>query len=99
MGLVPLLIAKLATLDVPPPDPGLVTVTIAVPAEAMAAAGMAAVNCVELTNVVATAVPPKLTTDEERKFAPLTIRVNAGLPAKLLVGDILEIVGAGIVET
>jgi hypothetical protein len=99
MGLVPLLIAKLTPLDVPPPGPGLVTVTAAVPAEAMAAAGIVAVNCMELTNVAATAVPPKLTTEEERKFAPLTVRVNAGLPATLLVGDIVEIVGEGIVET
>jgi hypothetical protein len=99
MGLVPLLIAKLTPLDVPPPGPELVTVTVAVPVEAMDAAGITAVNCVKLTNVVAIALPPKLTTEEDWKLAPLTVRVNVGLPAKLLVGDILEIVGAGIVET
>ena len=84
---------------------GLVTVTVAVPADAMAAAGTTAVNCVELTNVVATAVPPKLTTEDERKPAPLTDKINAGLPARLLLGDIVEIVtaagivGVGVVET
>jgi hypothetical protein len=93
------LIVKFTAFEVPPPGPGLVTVTVAGPAEAMAVAGIAAVNCVELTNVVATAVPPKLTTEEERKLAPLTDRVNAGLPATLLVGDIVEIVGSEIVET
>jgi hypothetical protein len=89
------LIVKFTAFDVPPPGPGLVTVTAARPAEATAAAGIAAVNCVELTNVVATALPPKLMTEEERKLAPLTDRVNAGLPATLLVGDIVEIVGSG----
>jgi hypothetical protein len=44
------LIVKFIEFDVPPPDAGLVTVTVAVPAEAMAAAGIAAVSCVELTN-------------------------------------------------
>ena len=43
---------KFTALEVPPPDAGLVTVTASVPVEAMLAAGMAAVNCVELTNVV-----------------------------------------------
>jgi hypothetical protein len=76
----------------------LVTVTVAKPAEAMAAAGIAAVICLELTTVVATAVPPKLTTEEERKFAPPTVRLNAGLPAMLLAGDIVEMVGAVVVE-
>ena len=61
----------------------------------MRPAGIAALNCVELTNVVATAVPPKLTDEEETKFVPLTVRVNAGLPATVLVGDMVVIVGTG----
>ena len=43
---------KLIALEVPP-GAGLVTVTAGVPVEAMSVAGMAAVNCVELTKVVA----------------------------------------------
>jgi hypothetical protein len=48
----------------------LLTVTAIVPVEAMLAAGMAAVNWVELTNVVAGADPPKLTVEAATKFVP-----------------------------
>jgi hypothetical protein len=95
IGFVPLLIAKLTMLEVPPPGVGLVTVTAAVPADAIAAAGMAAVNCVELTNV-AGVVPPKLTVEVTRKFVPLTVRVKpAAVPATALLGEIVAIVGVG----
>jgi hypothetical protein len=50
-GLVAMIV-KESALDVPPPGVGLTTVTLAVPAEAMSAAVVAAVNCVLLTNVV-----------------------------------------------
>ena len=93
------LIVKFNGFDPSQPGAGLLTVTVAGPAEAMASAGIAAVNCVGLKNVVATAVPPKLTTEEERKLAPLTVRVNAGLPATALVGEIVEIFGAVVVWT
>jgi hypothetical protein len=93
------MIVKFTAFDVPPPGAGLVTVTVGVPDEAIAATGIAPVNCVELANVVATAVPPKLTTEEDRKFVPLTVKVNAGLPARLPAGDIVTIVGGGDVET
>jgi hypothetical protein len=53
-----------------PPGAELVTVTAIVPVEAMLAAGMAAVNWVELTNVVAGADPPKLTVEAATKFVP-----------------------------
>jgi hypothetical protein len=43
-GFVPPVMVKFAAFDVPPPGAGLVTVTATVPAEAMAAAGMAAVS-------------------------------------------------------
>jgi len=42
----------------------------------MAAAGIAAVSCVEPTNVVVRAVPAKLTTEAETKFVPLTVSVK-----------------------
>ena len=93
------MIVKFTAFDVPPPGAGLVTVTVGVPDEAIAATEIAPVNCVELANVVATAVPPKLTTEEDRKFVPLTVKVNAGLPARLPAGDIVTIVGGGDVET
>ena len=78
--------------EVPPPGAGLVTVTADMPAEAMLEAGMAAVNCVELTKVVGID-PPKLTIDAATKFVPLIVRVKAALPATAVVGEIEAIVG------
>src|SRR4029077_19346808 len=68
--LVPLAMVKVTAFELPPPGAESVTVTGTVPAEAMAAAGMAAVNCVALTNVVVRAVPPKLTIEAATKFVP-----------------------------
>jgi hypothetical protein len=97
MGFVSLLIAKLTISEVPPPGAGLVTITAAVPAEAMAAAGMAAVSCVELTNVVTGAVTPKLIVETATKLVPLIVSVKpAALPATALVGEIAVIVGTGL---
>jgi hypothetical protein len=97
MGFVPLLMAKLTRFELPPPGAGLVTITAAVPAEAIAAAGIAAVNCVELTNVAVSVVPPKLTIEAAIKLAPLTVRVKpAALPATILVGDMVVIAGIGL---
>ena len=65
-----LLMLKFMGLDVPPLDPGLVTVTLAMPAVAMATAGMDAVSWVALINMVVSAVPPKLTTEDDVKLSP-----------------------------
>jgi len=81
--------------DVPPPGAGFATVTLNVPAFAIAAAVMEAVICVALTNVVVAAVPLKFTTDPETKFVPLTVSVNPAPPAVALVGDSDVIVGEG----
>jgi len=83
---------KYIALEVPPPA-GLVTVTAGAPVEAMLAAGMAAVNCVELTKVVAGADPPKLTIEAATKFVPLIVSVKAAPPATVLFGEIVVIVG------
>jgi hypothetical protein len=87
---------KFIGTEVPPPGAGLVTVTVSVPVEAMLDAGMAAVNCVELTNVVAGAEPLKLTIEAATKFVPLIVSVKAALPARLLFGEIVVIVGVGL---
>jgi hypothetical protein len=86
---------KSIAFEEPPPGAGLVTVTAGVPVEAMAAAGMAAVNCVELTKVVVGTDPPKLTIEDATKFVPLIVSVKAGLPATTLFGEIVVIVGVG----
>ena len=82
--------------DAPPPGAGLVTATVAVPAVAISAAVMAAVNCVALTNVVVLAAALNFTTDVETKPVPLTVRVKAAPPAVALVGEREVAVGAGL---
>jgi len=82
--------------DVPPPGAGFVTVTVAIPAAAISAAVIAAVNCVALTNVVVLAAPLNFTTDVETNPVPLTVRVKAAPPAVALVGEREVAVGAGL---
>src|SRR5271156_1254879 len=82
-----LVTVKLIAFEAPPPGAGLVTATADVPAKTMLEAGMAAVNCVELTNVVAGADPPKLTIEAATKFVPLIVSVNAAPPATGVFGE------------
>jgi len=89
-------IANVCGLEVPPPGAGLKTVTEAVPAVAMSAAVICAVSCVLLPKVVVLALPFQRTTDELLKFVPVTVSVNAGSPAVLLLGEIEVSVGAGL---
>lgn len=90
------MIVKFIGLEVPPPGAGFVTVTADVPVESMLEAGMAAVNCVELTNVVAGAAPPKLTIEDATKFVPLIVSVKVAPPATALFGEIVVTVGVGL---
>src|SRR5580658_10102707 len=94
-GLGPLVMEKFMAFEVPPAGAGLVTVTAGVPAETMLEAGMAAVNCVELTNVVADAAPPKLTIEDATKLVPLIVSVKAAPPTAALFGEIVVIAGVG----
>src|ERR1700680_1851355 len=91
-----LLTANGELADVPPPGAGFVTVTLNDPAVAISVAVIAAVICEALTKVVGAAVPLKFTTDDELKFEPFTVRVNASPPAKAFVGDSEVIVGNGL---
>jgi hypothetical protein len=75
-----LLIVKVRALEVPPPGAGLNTVTWAVPATAMSAAVIAAVNRDEATYVVVRLAPFHWTTELELNPLPLTVSVNAALP-------------------
>jgi len=79
----------------PPPGVGLKTVTFAVPPLAMLLAGMAAVNCVLLPNVVVRLAPPQRTTELEMKLVPSTVRVKAAPPAVALMGEMEVSVGTG----
>jgi hypothetical protein len=88
---------KFVAEEVPPPGAGFVTVTLNVPADAIAGAVIVAVNCVALTNVVVAAVPLKFTTEEETKPVPFTVSVKAALPSKAVVGEMVVIAGVGFV--
>jgi uncharacterized protein (DUF2236 family) len=59
---------------------------------------MAAANCVALTNVVVHAVPPKFTIEAATKFVPLIVSVKAAPPATALFGEIVVIVGVGLLN-
>src|SRR5258708_36095910 len=74
---------KTSTLDVPPSP---VTVTLAVPAAAMRAAGTAAVNREALTTVVVSGAPFHCTLELAGKLAPLSVRVKAAPPGAAELG-------------
>ena len=81
---------------VPPPGVGVKTVTFAVVTLATLAAGTAACKVVAETYVVVSAVPFHLTTEEEMKFVPVTVSVNAEEPFAQLPGVIEPIPGMGL---
>lgn len=81
-----LLTVKFDAFDVPPSGAGFVIVMAFVPAAAMLAAGIAAVSDVALMNVVGCATPSKFRTAPDTKFDPVTVSVNAALPATALAG-------------
>ncbi len=87
---------KVWALEVPPPGAGLNTVTWAVPAVAMSAAVIAAVNWVEETKVVVRFDPFHRTTEPATKLLPLTVSVKAGPPAVAEEGLRLVVVGTGL---
>ena len=79
----------------PPPGAGLTTVTLAVPADAMSAAVIDAVNCVLLTNVVVRLEPFHCTVEVLSKLVPFTVSVNDAPPASAEAGLKLEMDGTG----
>src|SRR6202171_587258 len=83
---------KVRAFEVPPPE-GFVTVTVAEPTAATSAAPIAAVSCAALTKGGGLAAPFHCTVEPATKFVPLTVSVNAPLPAAVLDGDIELSVG------
>lgn len=90
-----LLIVNVAAGDEPPPGAGLLTTTLTVPAVAMSVAGIEAVNCVALTNCVVRWLPFHQTVEAPMKPVPLTVSINAALPAKAELGLKLVMAGTG----
>src|SRR5688572_15605662 len=86
---------KMSDKDRPPPGAGVKTETEAVPAEAMSAAVMVALNSVALTNAVARAAPFHSTTETGRKADPVTVKANPCPPARTVEGESEVSTGAG----
>src|SRR5882724_6795831 len=91
-----LVIVSVTAAEVPPPGAELATVIETLPDEATSLAGIAAVSCVLLTNVVLRLEPFTRTREPETKLLPLRVSVNAPLPALTLDGEILESEGDGL---
>jgi hypothetical protein len=90
------LIENVKEPEVPPPGAGFETVTIAVPTEAMSATVISACRLVLETKVVARAVPFHWTAEDETKPVPVTVNVNAALPANAELGFRDMAVGIGL---
>ena len=84
-------------LDVAPAHVGFTTVTEAVPAVAIRAAGTVAVSCVAETNVVASGLPFQFTVEPETKLVPFTVNVNCPPPPVAQVGLSELIVGLALI--
>jgi len=82
--------------DVPPPGAGVDTVMLGIPATAISLAGMAAVSCVDETNVVVRPAPLTWTIELFVKLEPVAVRVKAAPPADAAVGLMLDRTGAGV---
>src|SRR5215831_17786802 len=91
-----LLTVKVTALEVPPPGAAFATVMEIEPGAAMSPARIVALSCVELTNVVARLEPLTRTVDPFTKFEPLTVRVKLAPPAAVEEGEMLEILGVGL---
>jgi len=87
-----LLTVKVTVFEVPPPDAGLKTATWAGPPVPMSLAGIEALSCMLLTNVVARLLPFHCNTELEMNPEPFTVSVNAAPPAAALLGesDVME---------
>lgn len=81
--------------DFPPPGVGLYTVSVPMPAVARSFGVIAAVNFALLIYVVVRAEPPHRTTEPAMNFDPVTVMVNARLPAEALDGDSEVMPGTG----
>ena len=91
-----LLIVNVAAEEEPPPGAGLLTTTLTVPAVAISAAEIEAVICVALTNCVVRWLPFHQTVEAPTKPVPLTVSVNAEVPAVAEFGLKLVMAGTGL---
>jgi len=74
--IAPLLTVNVCAFDTPPPGAGLTTVIEELPMLVMSLAGICAVSCVALTNVVGRTEPLNKTVEVETKPVPFTVSVS-----------------------
>jgi len=74
-------IANSAEPEFPPPGLGFVTLTSPVPEFAISAAVICACSSVFEVNVLARKLPFHCTVDDDKKFVPVIVNVNAAPPA------------------
>jgi hypothetical protein len=92
LSVAPLDVHTLATHGV-----GLTTLIVwLVPAVVTSLAGRAAVSCVAVPNVVGRTLPSTCTIAPFTNPAPVTVNVNAALPAAMLAGLIAVMTGVGL---
>src|SRR4051812_8400841 len=87
--------AKFSGLEVPPPGPGLTTVTTPGADVEIASAATCAVIRPLLITVVCKLTEFHSTVELAMKSEPTTLRVNAGSPGLALFGEIVVMVGTG----
>jgi hypothetical protein len=87
---------NMAADDVPPPGAGFCTVTLTAPAELTSVAEIWAVREVLDTYVVGTWLPFHINCELVMNSVPVTISINAELPALTLAGDSEVMLGVGL---
>ena len=75
-----MVMVKVRGAEVPPPGAGVATVIGSVVAVVRSLAGIVAVNCVALTNVVVSAVPLKSAVEPLTKLVPVSVMVVSACP-------------------
>ena len=80
-GGVNVVIVKFFTFESPASGLGLVTITLAAPAEEISKEEIIAVSWLELINVVSLTTPFHFTTDPETNFVPFTVKTKLAPPA------------------
>jgi hypothetical protein len=88
---------KGSALELPPPGAGVVTVTTIWAAVARSAEVISTLSWLGLTNVVVRPLPFQFTRELELKFAPVTVSVNADVPANTESGERLDTVGDALI--
>ena len=91
-----LFIVSVCVFDVPPPGAAFTTVIEAVPAVAISEARIVVVSVVLETKAVTRDEPLKSAVEDALKFVPLMVSVNCAPPAVVEVGEMLLVVGAGL---